>query len=66
MAYLRHRRVDAARLLLADVDLSIKEIAVRCGFDDPYHFSKVFHQIDGLSASDYRETVLAGRMKQRK
>lgn len=61
MTYLRRRRIDAARALLADVDLSIKEIAARCGFDDPYHFSKVFHQIDGLSPSVYRETVLAGR-----
>jgi AraC-like DNA-binding protein len=61
MQYLRHRRIDAARALLANVDLSVKEIAARCGFDDPYHFSKVFHQIDGLPPTEYREAVLAGR-----
>jgi len=59
--YLRQERIKAARVLLADVDLSIKEIASKCGFDDPYHFSKVFHQIDGLSPSEYRDAALAGR-----
>ncbi len=59
--YLRHVRVGKARALLADVDLSIKEVAARAGFEDAYHFSKVFHQIDGLPPSAYREILLAGR-----
>ena len=59
--YLRRLRVERARQLLADVDLSIKEIAQRCGFDDAYHFSKTFRQIDGLPPTKYRESVLAGR-----
>ncbi len=66
MQFLRHERIKAARILLADVDLSIKEIAARCGFDDQYHFSKVFHQIDGLSPSEYREAALAGRVSSKK
>lgn len=61
MAYLRRLRVDRARALLADVDMTIKEIAAATGFVDPYHFSKVFHQEDGLSPSSYREALLAGR-----
>jgi AraC-like DNA-binding protein len=60
MDYLRRARVQQARQLLGDVDLSIKEIASRVGFDDPYHFSKVFHRIDGLPPSLYREALLAG------
>ena len=59
--YLRRLRVERARQLLADVDLSIKEIAQRCGFDDAYHFSKTFRQIDGLPPTKYRESLLAGR-----
>ena len=59
--YLRRLRVDRARQLLADVDLSIKEIALKCGFDDTYHFSKTFRQIDGLPPTKYRESLLAGR-----
>lgn len=60
-AYLRLRRVELARRLLADVDLSIKQIAMRTGFKDPFHFSKTFRQIDGLSPTQYREALLAGR-----
>ncbi|CAN5420133.1 N/A [soil metagenome] len=62
MDYLRHERIKTARVLLAGVDLSIKEIAARCGFEDQYHFSKTFRQIDGLSPSDYRDAALAGRI----
>lgn len=61
MEYLRRVRVATARQLLGNIDLLIKEIAAQCGFDDPYHFSKVFHEIDGLSPSLYREALLAGR-----
>ena len=60
MEYLRRVRVQQARVLLEDVDLSIKEIARRVGFEDPFHFSKVFHRIDGLPPSLYREALLAG------
>ncbi len=56
--YLRRYRIARAKELLADVRLSIKEIAARTGFQDPYHFSKVFHQLDGLPPSHYREILL--------
>lgn len=59
--YLRRLRVEEARRLLADVRLSIKEVAARTGFDDAYHFSKVFRRLDGLSPAHYREALLAGR-----
>ena len=61
MEYLRRHRVARARELLADVDLSIKEIARRVGFDDAFHFSKVFHKIDGLSPTQFRDAVLGGK-----
>ncbi|MBA3707854.1 MAG: helix-turn-helix domain-containing protein [Planctomycetes bacterium] len=56
--YLRRLRIDKARLLLADIDLSIKEIAARTGFDDQYHFSRVFRQIDGVPPTAVREALL--------
>jgi AraC-like DNA-binding protein len=61
MRYVRQQRVHRARQLLADVDLSIKQVAARCGFDDPYHFSRVFREEDGLPPSQYRAALLAGR-----
>ncbi len=65
MEYLRRLRIDQARRLLADQSLSIRAVAERCGFTDPYHFSRVFRTIDGLSPSLYREAALAGRVQQR-
>jgi transcriptional regulator GlxA family with amidase domain len=59
MEYLRHRRIEEARRLLADEELSIKQIAARTGFDDPFHFSRVFRRVDGLSPSQFRAAVLA-------
>ena len=59
--YILRRRVEHARKLLGDVTLSIKEIAARSGFDDPYYFSKVFRRIDGLPPTLFREALLAGR-----
>lgn len=62
MEYVQRIRVEEARRLLADVQLSIKEIAARTGFDDAYHFSKVFRRIDGLSPLHHRQALLAGRL----
>jgi AraC-like DNA-binding protein len=61
LEYLRRMRVDEARRLLGEVDLSVKEVALRCGFDDVFHFSRVFRKIDGLSPSHFRQALLAGR-----
>ena len=49
MTYLRRLRIDAAKALLEDPDLSIKQVALAAGFDDPYHFSRVFSRIDGAT-----------------
>jgi len=61
--YLRRMRVEAARRLLADRRLSVKEIAARTGFRDTSHFSKVFRRIDGLSPAHYRDALLTGQEK---
>ena len=61
--YLRRLRVEAARRLLADQSLSVKEVAAQTGFRDTSHFSKVFRRIDGLSPAHYREALLAGRQE---
>lgn len=59
MAFVRRARVDRARRLLADphTRLSIKQIAYRCGFRDPYHFSRVFRRVDGLSPTQFRQAA---------
>ncbi len=53
-------RLHHARELLADVDLSIGEIAVQSGHSDVYYFSRLFKQRMGLTPSAYRKRILAG------
>jgi len=59
--YLRRLRVEEARRLLAEPNLSVKEIAARTGFRDTSHFSKVFRRVDGLSPAHFRDALWAGR-----
>lgn len=54
-AYLSNLRVGYAKMLLraSRQSVSIKEVAQRSGFRDPYYFSRVFRQIEGVSPSEY-------------
>jgi AraC-like DNA-binding protein len=46
----------AGELLLQD-QLLIKEVADRIGYEDPYHFSRLFKQYYGMSPKHFRESV---------
>lgn len=52
--YLLQARISHAMDLLSKGDVSIGEVAERCGFVDIYHFSKAFKKIVGTSPSKYR------------
>jgi AraC family transcriptional regulator len=47
-------RLDAARRLLRETDLTIIEIANRVGYSNPSHFAQLFRKENGLSPSAYR------------
>lgn len=51
--YLTKVRIEHAIDLLCRKGLSVAEIAVRCGYSDPFYFSKVFKRITGVSPSKY-------------
>ncbi|MFA7566790.1 MAG: helix-turn-helix domain-containing protein [Alkalispirochaeta sp.] len=55
---LRDIRLEAARQLLADAKLSIREVADNAGFSDANYFSRVFHAEHGMSPRDFRRTIL--------
>lgn len=57
MAFLRRRRMEAARALLASTGQSIEQISRNVGFDDPFHFSRAFRQMVGVSPSAYRTSL---------
>lgn len=52
------RRVRHATNLLTDGKLSIDDIALQCGFDDPGYFRRVFKRATGTSPRAYRSLHL--------
>jgi len=53
-AYLLRLRMEAARKLLLQENLSITQVALACGFSDCNYFSRIFRQQTGETPSDYR------------
>lgn len=56
VSYLSERRMDKAKQLLLETDLSIKEITAEIGYNDQNYFSKLFKTKFGISPTDYRKT----------
>lgn len=48
------RRLDRARQMLSDGNLSLSEIALACGFANQSHFSAVFSRALGMPPGRYR------------
>lgn len=55
MEYMTYTRIEAARLLLLHEDLSLREIALRCGFTDQSHFCRVFRAATGRAPKQWRQ-----------
>ncbi len=53
MAYLMLLRIERAKLLIADGDRPICDIAIALGFCDQSHFSRVFRRATGLPPKSY-------------
>lgn len=56
--YLRNLRLDHARRLLEETPLSVKEIMVRVGINDPSHFCRAFIQRHGASPRRLRGRMM--------
>jgi len=55
--YLLNFRIDKARHLLRNTDLSISESAFACGFNDSAYFSRAFKKITGQTPRQFRKSV---------
>ena len=60
ITYLLQRRMLMAATLLRGTMLRIGEIGQRVGYDDPYHFSKLFKTSFGMPPSSLRSMERAG------
>lgn len=58
MDYLIEYRVRTAKKMLETTDLSITDIALRCGFNSNSYFTKLFHRICGKTPNAYRKELL--------
>ena len=55
--YIIRLRMSRAKALLKHTDLSVKEIAVECGYADTEHFCRTFKARHGLTAIKYRREM---------
>lgn len=52
--YLINKRITEAAQLLIHTDLSVRDIALRVGYDDPVYFSQMFKKVMDCSPAAYR------------
>ncbi|NVK12130.1 MAG: AraC family transcriptional regulator [Gammaproteobacteria bacterium] len=56
MAYFNRLKIERAKFLLEQSDLSVREVGEAIGWQDPYYFSRVFKRYTGQSPRAYRNT----------
>jgi AraC family transcriptional regulator len=52
--YVSHRRVARAQQLLANADLTLAEVAYRCGFTSQSQFTTLFRRFTGITPGKFR------------
>jgi AraC family transcriptional regulator len=52
--YLLRRRLDRAKVLLRESEMSLAELAAATGFADQSHFTKVFRHFIGVTPTEFR------------
>ena len=55
MKYLRDLKIEVAKAFLVNTNLSVTNISLNLGMDNPLYFSSFFKKNTGLSPSDYRK-----------
>lgn len=62
--FLMQLRIDEAKRQLTKFpNISIFEVAHRCGFSDSAHFNHVFHRYEGMAPSQYVQNLRKDREK---
>jgi ligand-binding sensor domain-containing protein/AraC-like DNA-binding protein len=50
---LQNLRLDHARHLLAESNMTVAEVAFQCGFSDPNYFSRLFSKTQGMTPTEF-------------
>ena len=50
-------RVDISKRMLSDRNMSIKEAAFSCGFNDEKYYMRVFRKCEGMTPAQYRSAI---------
>ena len=53
--YLLHQRINRSCYYLGNTNMSVSEVAAKCGFNDPLYYSRMFKKQIGLSPRQYHE-----------
>lgn len=53
-AYLAEYRIEEAKKMLSQPNVSVKEVGVRVGYPDSNYFARVFRRMNGVSPTEYR------------
>lgn len=56
--YISRKRIDEAKLLLAQPGYKVYEVAKRVGYESIAHFNRMFKRETGMSPKDYQRTVI--------
>ncbi len=62
--YLLRLRMAKARLLLGDPYLSVAEISVQCGLDQPAYFCRIFKKFHRRTPGQFRKQIFSQRSEQ--
>ena len=52
--YIRKVRISRAKKLLSNTDLTVQEVAAKCGFESPTYFYRCWNKTEKESPAEYR------------
>jgi two-component system response regulator YesN len=55
--YLTRIRIEQAKKLLQNRDMSIKNVCSDTGYSDPNYFSRIFKKLVGVTPTEYRDGI---------
>ena len=61
MDWVEISRVNWAKSLLKDSDMSVGEVSVAIGVDDPSYFTRFFRKSTGMTPSEFRHRMVRNR-----